>query len=61
MKLLKLKKKRKENGFTQKDIAEILSISVRTYMNYEQGVRTIKIPILKQLAALFKCSVDDLI
>lgn len=61
MKLLKLKKKREESGFTQKEIAEILGISVRTYMNYEQGIRTIKIPILKQLSLLFKCTMNDLI
>lgn len=61
MKLDKLKKTREEKGYTQKDIAEILKIPLKTYKNYEQGIRTIKIPILKQLSTIFKCKIDDLV
>lgn len=61
MKLEKLKKLREEKGYTQKEISEILNIPLKTYKNYEQGIRTIKIPVLKQVSTIFKCSVDDLI
>lgn len=61
MKFPKIKEKREELGYTQKQVAEILDLPPQTFINYELGIRTIKIPILKKLAILFKCSVDELI
>jgi DNA-binding XRE family transcriptional regulator len=56
-----LKKVRIENGFTQRQVSEILKMPLDTYKNYEQGKREPKIDTLKQLATLFKCKIDDFI
>jgi transcriptional regulator with XRE-family HTH domain len=59
--LNKLKIIRKDNGFTQKEVSEILKMPLDTYKNYEQGKREPKIDTLKQLATLFKCKIDDFV
>ncbi|WP_236897035.1 helix-turn-helix domain-containing protein [Clostridium beijerinckii] len=56
-----LKKVRKENGFTQRQVSEMLDIPLDTYKNYEQGKREPKIDKLKQLANFFNCKIDDFI
>lgn len=56
-----LKKVRKENGFTQRQVSEILKKPLNTYKNYEQGKREPNIDTLKQLSTLFKCKIDDLV
>jgi len=57
----KLQELRKLNGYKGKDVALILGISIRTYESYEQGKRKPKIEKLKQMAKLFKCTIDDLV
>jgi transcriptional regulator with XRE-family HTH domain len=61
MKLDKLKKMREQNKITQKEMSNKLKIPLGTYRHYEQGTREIKIQKLKEIAAIFKCTVDELI
>jgi DNA-binding XRE family transcriptional regulator len=60
MSLLNLKKKRKENNYTQQAVSEIIKVSLSTYKKYEQGSREPGLETVKQLSILFKCKVDDL-
>ncbi len=49
---------RQEKGLTQKQVAEYLEVSMRTYGALEQGRRRPKIRRLVALAELFETSVD---
>lgn len=56
-----LKKLRKEQNLTQKELANKLNIALRTYTNYELGVVEPNIATLIKLADYFDVSVDYLI
>ena len=58
----KLKELRMQNGYTQKEVAEKIGVSVQTYLSYESGRRK---PLRKpenydKLAALLGCERDYL-
>lgn len=55
-----LRKFRKENGYTQKFLAEYLSLERSTYSKYEVS-RNPDLDSIIQLAALYGVSVDELI
>ena len=57
---VRLKKMRKEKNFTQKEIAELLNVTVKTYRSWEKGDLP-KVIDLFNLAAIFQCSVDYLL
>lgn len=57
----KLKELRSKNGLTQKDLADKLHVSFQTVSKWENGENEPDIATLKELAALFSCSVDYLI
>jgi transcriptional regulator with XRE-family HTH domain len=61
MKLDKLKQKRKLLGYTQEKLAEQLNISLAAYRTYEQGIREMKIQTLKEIAEIFRCTIDELV
>lgn len=52
---------RKDNGMKQKDLAELLSVSVGTISNYETGVHFPDYPTLIKLADMFHVSTDYLL
>ena len=52
---------RKENGLSQKQVAELLGVSYKTYRAYEKGKRKIRTPQLIVLADFYQTSVDYLI
>lgn len=52
---------RRQNGFTQRKIAEILNIDRSTYTYYEIGKTTPDINTIKRLASIFKVSIDYLL
>ena len=52
---------RKEHNLTQQELANILCITRAAYAKYETGQNIPPIPVLSQLADLYKCSVDYLI
>lgn len=52
---------REDKDLTQKDVAEYLNISQRTYSRYENDERAIPVEILSKLADYHKTSVDYLL
>lgn len=56
-----LKNIRKENGLTQKEVAEKLNISQRTYSDYETDKTEPTMEVLLNIANLFNVSVDELL
>ena len=56
-----LKAARVNAGMTQEEVAKELKKSKNTIVNYENGKSTPDIETGKALAALYGCSVDDLI
>lgn len=55
-----LKELRHKEKMTQKEVSEILGITVRAYQNYESGRRTPSLKMALKLSNMFKCSVDDI-
>lgn len=56
-----LKHHRETYGCTQKQMAELIGIALRSYQRYESGEREPDIETLVQIADFFKISLDDLI
>lgn len=59
--MLQLKKKRLEKGWTQAYIAEKLWVAKNTISQYEKGLREPRLALLKRMAQLLECKVDELI
>lgn len=58
----KLRTLRKRTSLTQKDVADHISISIKTYANYENGIREpSKKAIYSKLAELFNVNINDLL
>ncbi|QQQ87420.1 helix-turn-helix transcriptional regulator [Peptacetobacter hiranonis] len=57
----RLKNLRTENNYSQKDVANKLSISNATLSQYESGVRQPSYDILKKLADIYCVSIDYLL
>lgn len=57
----RLKMLRDDKGFTQKHLAEVLTITISTISHYENGTREPSIEILIQMAEVLGVSVDYLI
>ena len=56
-----IRKKRKEKGMTQEELASYLGISTPAVNKWEKGLSFPDITFLPCLAALFNMSVDDLL
>lgn len=50
-----------DNGYTQKQIAELLNVRQNTYSQYEIGVLNYPIEVLMKLADFYGVSVDYLL
>ena len=59
--MLKLRELRLQNGYSQANIAAILSIPATTYAGWEQGNREPNIEMLAKLAIAFGVTVNELI
>lgn len=57
----KLRALRQKNGWTQKQIAEMLHINRSTYAYYETGASQPDLDMFRRLAILFEVSTDDLL
>ena len=57
----KLRALRQKNGWTQKQIAEMLHINRSTYAYYETGATQPDLDMFRRLAILFEVSTDDLL
>lgn len=58
MLLQRMRDLREDNDLKQKDVAEILNISQRTYSGYETGSRMLPYTCLIKLAKLYNTSTD---
>ena len=56
-----LKNIRKENGLTQKCVAQELGVVESCYANWEQGRTEPNVDMLRKLSIVFKVSLDELI
>ena len=57
----KMKRLRKENGFTQKQIAERIGLAVSAVSSYESGARYPSYEVLIKLARIYHVSADYLL
>lgn len=57
----RLKRLRKENGVSQKEVADHIGLSVSAYSNYEQGIREPSLDILLKLSDYFDTTCDYLL
>ena len=58
---MNLKSKRIEKNMTQAEVAERIGITQCAYGNYELGKRSPKPDMLRKLANIFGCTIDELI
>ncbi|MEC9490583.1 MAG: helix-turn-helix transcriptional regulator [Halanaerobiales bacterium] len=56
-----LKKARKDKGFTQKDLAEIVGIKRSTIAGYESKNQEPSYEVLRKIAKALDCSIDTLL
>ena len=56
----KLKELRKENNYSQQEIANLLGIAQVTYSHYELGRRSVSIQNLVKIARIYNVSTDYL-
>lgn len=61
MKFENIRSLRIDNGYTQKQIAELLGISQNTYSQYEIGVLNYPVDALMKLADFYNVSIDYLL
>lgn len=55
-----LKRARKRAGYTQVELAKMLNVSIKTIMNWEQGIATPAVDTLIGLCDLYECDLDYL-
>ncbi|MFB2118162.1 helix-turn-helix domain-containing protein [Parapedobacter sp. 2B3] len=59
--LVKIKRLRKERGFSQAEMAEALHIALKTYQNIEGGITRIDIDRLSQIANVLDATLHELV
>ena len=52
---------RSEKGFTQKDVATGMGLTISAYSNYENDLREPSIDIIKKLCAYYQVTADYLL
>ena len=57
----KLYKLRVENGYTQREMAELLAVSPATYSSYENGHIDMSLAVCKKLSELFDVQMEKLL
>lgn len=57
---LQIKDLRENQGLTQRQVADMLSIKYSTYSNYESGKREPNLETLEAISKLYGCTVDYL-
>ena len=57
----RLKRLRKENGVSRKEVADYIGVSVSAYSNYEQGIREPSLDVLLKLSDFFDTTCDYLL
>ena len=59
--MMEIKRKREEKGLSKKEFAELVGVTERAIYHYENGQREPKASILKKMAQVLKCRMEDLI
>ena len=57
----KIKYYRKKQGYTQGEMAKLLSVSRQSYINYESGHAEPSFVTLKEISKILKTPIDDLL
>ena len=57
----KLKEKRIQKGLTQEELGRAVGVSYRTIYQYETGRREPKLKILRALATVLSCTIDEIV
>lgn len=57
---LKLRAKRVENGYTQKELAKLIGVSTATYNRYEKGYYEMTESIISKLLTILNCKYEDI-
>ena len=57
----RIRELREDSDFSQKEVAQLLNCSQQAYSNYELGTRDVPISVLKQLALIYKTSIDYIV
>lgn len=57
----KIKKMREKRGLTQKELAELIKKKQQHISRWETGLHKPTIEVLKELADILNCQIDDLI
>lgn len=61
MKKIRLAEIRKTQGYTQKQMCELLDISIRVYQDWEYGKIDLNTDTIKKICDIFNCSADYLL
>lgn len=56
----RMKELRAKNGWTQKEVADRLNVSVQTYNAWESDFGCVKLKKANEIASLFKVTLDDI-
>ena len=56
-----IKEMRQRNSWTQEELAEKIGIKQSMVAQIERGTKTLTVPLGKQIAEVFGCTLDDLI
>ena len=59
--MIRIKELRVERGMKQTDLAELLNVSRGTVSNYELGVHTMDVDVIRQLCEIFGVTADYLL
>lgn len=57
----KLKETRLKRDFTQKELAKLIGVSMRTYQKYETGVTIPKIATIRKIVIALETTADELL
>lgn len=61
MEYKRIRELHREKGFSQKLEGKKFNLSRRTYANYENGKRSIPLPVICEIAVLYGTSIDYLV
>lgn len=59
--MTKIEKQRKKQGLSRRQLADKVGVTYEAIMHYERGDREPKASILKKMATVLQCRMEDLI
>ena len=59
--MTKIERRRKEKALSRKELAEKVGVTPESIRHYEQNIREPKASVLKELAQVLECRMEDLI